>query len=64
MTDANPSFTPMASKVGLIAGTLAEHKDAKGLPYQSLTGSLLYATMATHPDITYAIAQLCKYNSS
>ncbi len=34
------------------------------LPYQSLTGSLLYAAMATCPDITYAIAQLCKYNSS
>src|SRR5258708_7728803 len=64
MMDANPSFTPMASKVRLSAGTPAEHKDAKELPYQSLTGSLLYAAMATHPDIAYAIAQLCKYNSS
>ena len=64
MMDANLSFTPMASKVGLTAGTSAEHEDTKELPYQSLTGSLLYATMATHPDITYAIAQLCKYNSS
>ena len=64
MTDANPSFTPMASKVKLAASTLAEHEDTKDLPYQSLTGSLLYAAMATCPDITYAIAQLCKYNSS
>jgi len=44
--------------------TSAEHEDMKELPYQSLTGSLLYAAMATCPDITYAIAQLCKYNSS
>ncbi len=64
MMDANPSFTPMASKVRLSAGTPAEHEDAKELPYQSLTGSLLYAAMATHLDIAYAIAQLCKYNSS
>jgi len=64
MMDANPSFTPMASKVGLSAGTPAEHEDAKELPYQSLTGSLLYAAMATCPDIAYAVAQLCKYNSS
>ena len=64
MADAKPSPTSMASKHDLSAGTPEDHEEVKDLPYQSLTGSLLYATMATHLDITYTIAQLCKYNSS
>ncbi len=64
MTDVKPLSTPMESKHELAVGTLEEHEDAKDLPNQSLTGSLLYAAMATCPDIAYAVANLCKYNSS
>src|SRR5260370_14273250 len=64
MMDVKPSSTPMDSNHELRAGTPEEHEEVKDLPYQSLTGSLLYAAMATCPDIAYVVANLCKYNSS
>ena len=64
MMDVKPSLTPMDSKHELGAGTPEEHEEVKDLPYQSLTGSLLYAAMATCLDIAYVITNLCKYNSS
>src|SRR5260370_17788788 len=64
MADAKPSPTPMASKHNLSASTPKDHEEAKDLPYQSVTGCLFYGMMATCLEITYTIAQLCKYNSS
>jgi len=31
--------------------------------YQAIIGSLMYAALATRPDISYAVAALCRYNS-
>ena len=43
MTDAKPASTPMDYKHQLTAGFPEEHEEVRDLPYQSLTGSLLYA---------------------
>jgi hypothetical protein len=31
--------------------------------YHAIVGSLMYAALATRPDISYAVAALCRYNS-
>jgi hypothetical protein len=31
--------------------------------YQAIVGLLMYAALATRPDISYAVAALCRYNS-
>jgi hypothetical protein len=31
--------------------------------HQAIVGSLMYAALATRPDISYAVAALCRYNS-
>jgi hypothetical protein len=31
--------------------------------YHAIVGSLMYAVLATRPDISYAVAALCRYNS-
>src|SRR5260221_14731909 len=64
MTDAKPTSTPMDYKHQLTAGSPEEHEEVRDLPYQSLMGSLLYVAIATHPDIAYTVANLCKYNLS
>ena len=59
MLDAKPVSTPMA------LGSMAERTDDSGsaasLPYQSLIGSLLYASVSTRPDITMAVSYLSRH---
>ena len=39
--------------------------DNKGIKlYQAIVGSPMYATLATRPDIAFAVAALCRYNAS
>jgi hypothetical protein len=38
-----------------------ELKDIKG--YQAIVGSLMYAALATRPDISFAVTAPCRYNS-
>jgi len=38
-----------------------KHKDI--VDYQAVVGSLMYAALATRPDISYAVATLSRYNS-
>ena len=40
-----------------------ECAEARTIPYQNATGSLLYAAMATWPDIAFAVRVLCRFNS-
>jgi len=46
---------------------LAEDRGEKELEditdYQAVVGSLMYAALATRPDISYAVAALSRYNS-
>jgi hypothetical protein len=56
--------TPMDPNVKL---DLAEDRGEKELEditdYQAVVGSLMYAALATRPDISYAVAALSRYNS-
>ena len=55
MSDATPVKTPAVT--GLISDSTPAPADA---PYASLVGSLLYASVATRPDISEAVARLCR----
>ena len=39
-------------------------KPVDAVQYQSMVGSLIYAAIATRPDIAHAVAALAKFNSS
>jgi len=64
MQNAHCASTPMDPNVKLdLADDRGEKelKDIKG--YQAIVGSLMYAALATRPDISFAVAALCRYNS-
>lgn len=42
------------------AGT---ENDANGVPYQEVVGSLLYAAQITHPDISFAVNNVSRFNT-
>jgi hypothetical protein len=64
MQNAHGASTPMDPNAKL---DLAEDhgekelKDIKG--YQAIVGSLMYTALATRPDISFAVAALCRFNS-
>jgi len=64
MQNAHDVSTPMDPNVKL---DLAEDRGEKELKhikgYQAIVGSLMYAGLATRPDISFAVAALCQYNS-
>ena len=67
MEKAYPAQTPLDAHVKLdeiaINKTprLLDSKDQK--LYQAIIGSLMYAALPTRPDISFAVAALCRYNS-
>jgi len=64
MQNAHGASTPMDPNVKLdLAEDRGENalEDIKG--YQAIVGSLMYAAIATWPDISFAVAALCGYNS-
>lgn len=40
----------------------SDENDAKGVPYQELVGSLLYAAQITRPDISFAVNNVSRFN--
>ena len=59
-TDMNPTKTPMIE--GLQLPKLDEvPEDCRHLPYRCLIGKLLYAALATRPDISYAVNYLSRF---
>jgi len=62
MEDANPAPTPLCHKTRLDI-EMSKDREADAAVYQSITGSLMYAATSTRPDIAYAVAALCRYNS-
>jgi len=66
MQDAHGVTTAMDPNVKL---DLADDRVEKELDkdsvkhYQALVGYLMYAALATRPDISYAVAALCQSNS-
>jgi hypothetical protein len=64
LSAANGVATPMDYRVRLdvAEGEMLSLED-QGL-YLSIVGSLMYAAMATRPDISFAVAALSRYNSA
>jgi len=60
MTDANPVSTPADVNVKLVKDD-GVSKPADRELYQSLVGSLLYAAVATRPDIAQAVSAVAKF---
>ena len=63
LQDANAVSTPVDLNVKLVADD-GHSKPVDKVRYQSMVGSLLYAAVATRPDISQAVRVLSKFNSA
>ena len=63
LSDAKTHATPSDTNVKL-KKDCANSNAVDVSKYQSMVGSLLYAAMATRPDIAYAVSCVSKFNSS
>ena len=63
LQDCKPVSTPMDSNVKLVKNDGCS-KSVDPTQYQSMVGSLIYAAIATRPDIAHAVNTLSKFNSS
>ena len=57
--DAKGAKTPMEAKP-----CLDEDKELEDTPYRELIGGLLYLSLRTRPDITFAVTKLAQYSSN
>ena len=62
LTDANSVSTPADISVKLVKDD-GVSQAVDQINYQSMVGSLLYAAMATHPDIAQAVGAVSKFNA-
>ena len=60
MTDSNPIYTPMDSKVKLVPNKEQASKQDIKL-FQAIIGCLLYIVLGTRPNITYSVIKLARY---
>jgi len=63
--DARVAATPMDTNVELDLDDNSCDKEINPesvKDYQAIVGSLMYAALSTQPDISYAVAALCRYN--
>ena len=63
LQDSKPVSTPMDLNVKLVKHD-GYSKPVDPVAYQSMVGSLIYAAIATRPDIAQAVGTLAKFNSS
>ena len=65
LSDANPVETPLPHKFNVHAHDVDRVVSGdKVKEYQSMVGSLMYASTTTHPEIAYAVLQLSKVQAS
>ena len=65
LQDCKTVSTPMDLNVKLVKDDgYSKPWPVDVVQYQSMVGSLIYAAIATRPDIAYAVAALAKFNSS
>lgn len=60
MVDAKPAATPMENKLVL---TKNKENVLPDVPYQSLIGSLMFLSVNTRPDISFACSYLSQFNT-
>ena len=60
MVDAKPVTTPVESSSKLVK-TIEECETVDQVLYQSAVGTLLYLSVGTRPDITFAVSNVAKY---
>ena len=63
MENANFSLTPVDPSNKLVKATEADNPFDQHI-YQSAIGSLLYLSVATRPDILYAVSNVAKYSAN
>ena len=61
MQDARPVATPMDPNTKLVKEETAE---IESKPYQSALGALMYAMLATRPDLAFAVGALSKHSAT
>ena len=61
MEDAKNIRTPVDTSTKLIKEVNEEDTGVDQQLYQSAVGSLLYLSIATRPDITYAVSNVAKF---
>jgi hypothetical protein len=64
MEDCQSAASPMATGVKLLKTDPADATstaDMASVPYASAVGALMYAALATRPDIAYAVTALCQF---
>ncbi|CDO77187.1 hypothetical protein BN946_scf184705.g12 [Trametes cinnabarina] len=68
LEDAKPVSTPMdphaALSVAQSPSTPAEIGAMRDVPYREAVGSLMYASLGTRPDITYAVSILSRFSDN
>ena len=63
MKTCNPSSNVMPSGFRAVPATDEDHELAKHLPYPSIAGAILYASIISRPDLSYVAGVLCQYIS-
>jgi transposase InsO family protein len=64
LADGNSVSTPLDPKVKFEPITPSTEKGNRSNEYASLIGSLMYAAVATRPDIAYAVYRLASYTAN
>lgn len=62
MNEANPVKTPLST--GQERKENEENDESNNIPYRELVGALTYLSVATRPDITFAVSYLSQFNSN
>jgi hypothetical protein len=63
LSDANPKCVPMTPGIKLTASESIEPPDGS-YPFRELVGSLLYLSVCTRPDISFAVGALARFMSN
>ena len=64
MAGCMPVSTPLPANIHFEPTSADEHGKVSSYPYLKTIGSLMYATMGTHPDISYAVRSLTPFASN
>ena len=68
LSDCNPVSTPMEPGLHLSKRDSPtdpdEIQEMQRVPYRELVGSLLWTSLICHPEITFAVTQLARFNSN